>query len=103
MLKYHFTLQDGKNEPIEFDSGRTANWKAVEFADSLPASPAKDARFQFAWTFIAAQQAGKLEALGIPEGTPIEEAIDYIADQFDVVRIDDNSKDNAPLASTPAK
>ena len=103
MLKYHFTFQDGKNEPIEFDSGRTTNWKAVEFAASLPASPSKDARFQFAWAFIAAEQAGKLEALGIPEGTPIEEAIDYIADQFDIVRIDDNSKDSDPLASTPAK
>ena len=103
MLKYHFTLQDGKNEPIEFDAGRTANWKAVDFADKLPDSPSKDARFQFAWAYYAAEQAGKLEALDIPEGTPIEEAIEYIADQYDVVRIDDNSKDTAPLASTPAK
>ncbi len=103
MLKYHFTLQDGKKDPIEFDSGRTANWKAVDFADGLPDSPSKDARFQFAWAYYAAEQAGKLDALDIPEGTPIEEAIEYIADLFDVVRIDDNSKDSAPLASTPAE
>ncbi len=103
MLKYHFTLQDGKKDPIEFDSGRTANWKAVDFADGLPDSPSKDARFQFAWAYYAAEQAGKLDAMDIPEGTPIEEAIEYIADQFDIVRIDDNSKDSAPLASTPAE
>ena len=101
MLKYHFTLQDGKKEPIEFDAGRTANWKAVDYADTLPDSPSKDARFQFAWAYYAAEQAGKLEALEIPEGAPIEEAIEYIADQSDVVRIDDNSKEPAPLASTP--
>ena len=103
MLKYHFTLQDGKNAPIEFDAGRTANWKAVDFAGNLPDSPSRDARFQFAWAFFAAEQAGKLDALDIPEGTTVEDAIAYIADQFDVVRIDDNSKDSAPLADTPAK
>lgn len=103
MLKYHFTLTDGKNDPIEFDAGRTANWKAVDFADTLPDSPSKDARFQFAWTYYAAKQAGKLDALGITDDTPIEEAIEFIADQFDVVRIDDNSKDDAPLASTPGE
>lgn len=102
MLKYHFTLQDGNNEPIEFDAGRTVNWQAVDAAAQWPDSPSKDARFQFAWTYFAAKQANKLEEIGIPEGTELDEAIAYIADQFDVVKIDDNSKDPAPLASTPA-
>ena len=84
MLKFHFTLTDGDNDPIEFDAGRTSNWKSIDAMASIPDSPH-----------------------GI-EGMELAEAAEYIADTYDAVVIDDNTKllakeKDAPLASAPAK
>ncbi|MFR2626072.1 MAG: hypothetical protein ACLS89_00210 [Collinsella sp.] len=38
MLKFHFTLADGDNDPIEFDAGRTSNWKSIDAMASIPDS-----------------------------------------------------------------
>ena len=87
MLKFHFTLTDGDNDPIEFDAGRTSNWKSIDAMASIPDSPHKAAYNDFVWCVIAAE---------------------YIADTYDAVVIDDNTKllakeKDAPLASAPAK
>lgn len=107
MLKFHFTLTDGKNDPIEFDAGRTSNWKSIDAMASIPDSPHKAAYNDFVWCVIAAEQAGKTEEVGI-EGMELAEAAEYIADTYDAVVIDDNTKllakeKDAPLASAPAK
>lgn len=104
MLKFHFTLTDGEKTPIEFDAGRTSNWKASDAMADIPDSPHKHAYSDFVWCVIAAQQAGKAEEVGI-DGMGLQEAAEYIADTYDKVSIDDNSKlledKDAPLASAP--
>lgn len=100
MLKFHFELKDG-DKKVEYDAGRTSNWQALDAVKDWPETPSKQIRFDFAWAFIAAKQAGKLAEVGIDEGTPIDEAADYIADTYDVVKITDNSRDTAPLAASP--
>lgn len=101
MLKFHFTLKDG-DKAVEYDAGRTSNWQALDATKDWPETPSKQIRFDFAWAFVAAKQAGKLKEIGLKEDTPIEEAADYIADTYDVVAISDNSRDTAPLAASPA-
>lgn len=101
MVKFHFKFDDGK-EAVEFDSGRSALWQAQDFGASLPNTPSKSARTDFAWGYLAAKGAGKLEALGIDPETPIGEAVELLADMYDLT-ITDAKGDDAPLAPTPGK
>ena len=104
MLKFHFTLTDGDKAPIEFDAGRTSNWKALDAMEQIPDSPYKHAYSDFLWCAVAAKQAGKAEEVGIAD-MDLKEAAEYIADTYDKVSIDDNSKrtedKDAPLAPAP--
>lgn len=101
IAKFHFKFDDGE-KTVEFDSGRSALWQAQDFGSSLPNTPSKKDRTDFGWGYIAAKQAGKLEELGIDPELPIGEAVESIADAYDLT-ISDADRDDAPLASTPGK
>lgn len=95
-MKFVFAFtkpEDGKT--IEFEGGRTSLWDAQEIAANWPERVTNQSRLDFAWAFCAAKRAGKLKELGI-DGLDVEEAIDAIADTYDL-SIKDNKPD-VPLA-----
>ena len=91
---FEFTKpEDGTS--VKFEGGRTALWAAQEESASWPDRPTNANRLDFAWAYFAAERAGKLAELGV-DGMGVSEAIDLIADTYDV-SISDNKPD-APLA-----
>lgn len=94
-MKFAFTFtkpEDGST--VEFEGGRTSLWDAQEIAAGWPERVTNQNRLDFAWAYCAAKRAGKLKELGA-DGMDASEAIDYIADTYDV-SIKDNKPD-APL------
>ena len=95
-MKFLFTFtrpEDGTS--VEFEGGRTALWDAQDEAEGWPDRKTNANRLDFAWAYFAAKRAGKLGEIGV-EGMDVHEAIDAIADNYDV-NIRDNKPD-APLA-----
>ena len=80
---------------VKFEGGRTALWDAQEESASWPERPTNSNRLDFAWAYFAAKRAGLRKELGV-DGMDVAEAIDTIADTYDV-SIRDNKPD-APLA-----
>lgn len=106
MLKFRMTLQDGDNDPIVLDTGRSSVWEATDVVDKWPDSPSKNSKFDFVWVYCAFRQQKRLAEIGIDEDMSPEEAATYIADSFDVVNIDDRSvgeNGKAPLAPKRGK
>lgn len=102
MLKYHFTLQDTQaGETVEYDTGRTSNWRMLDVMDGVPESPHKRVLSDFVWAAIAAEQAGKKGDLGITDEMGYVEAAELIADKYDRVQIDDNTLLNEKQADAP--
>lgn len=95
-----FTNEEGKT--VEFTTGRSSLWRAQDAAQNFPDNPAKAGRLSFAWGFYAAKNAGKLEEIGIDDpNMPIEDAIDLLADTWDLDIDEAGSK--SPLADTHSK
>lgn len=95
-MKFLFTFtkpEDGTT--VEIEGGRTALWAAQEEAAGWPDRPTNNNRLDFAWAYFAAKRANALKELGV-EGMDTAEAIDAIADMYDMA-IKDNKPD-APLA-----
>lgn len=93
---------DEGGKVIEFATGRTSLWDAQDYANTIPESVNKRAKVDYAWAFYAAQQAGKLGELGVPDGCGVEDGLRYLADNYDFSVVKDDEED-APLASEPAK
>lgn len=94
-MKFRFTFtkpEDGTT--VDIEGGRTALWDAQEEAADWPERPTNASRLDFAWAYFAAKRAGRLGELGV-DGMGVSEAIDAIADAYDV-SIRDN-KPEAPL------
>ena len=95
-MKFLFTFTKPEDSTvIEIEGGRTALWAAQEEAAGWPDRPTNNNRLDFAWAYFAAKRAGKLAELGC-DGMDAPDAIDFIADTYDV-NIRDNKPD-APLA-----
>ena len=75
---------------------------AQEIAAEWPKRPTNQNRLDFAWAYCAAKRAGKLNELGV-EGMGAEEAIDAIADTYDVEIKDNKPEADAPLADAPSE
>lgn len=95
MVKFKIVLSDG-DKSVEIGTGRTALWQAQDYGATLPDTESKRARTDYAWAYYAAAQAGRLAELGVPEGAGVAEAVDLIADAYDMVV--DKADETAPLA-----
>lgn len=101
MLKFSLRFT-GEEKVVEFESGRSSLWRSQDYGAGLPASPSKQGKTDFAWGYFAARQAGRLEELGVPDGMGVDDAIEWIADNYDLY-ISDSKKDaDAPLAAGAA-
>lgn len=102
-MKFVFTFtkpEDGST--VKFEGGRTSLWDAQEIAAEWPKRPTNQNRLDFAWAYCAAKRAGKLNELDV-EGMGAEEAIDSIADTYDVEIKDNKPEADAPLADAPSE
>ncbi len=98
-MKFSFKFTDtNTGESVEIAGGRTALWDAQDAADAWPARKSNEQRLDFAWGYFAAKRAGVLADLGI-DGMDAEQAVDYIADNYDL-HISDGA---APLAAAPSE
>lgn len=95
---FKFTNIDTGAE-TSMQGGRQALWDAQDEAEDWPERKSNAARLDFAWAYFAAKRAGRLDEIGV-KGMETEDAIGYIADNYDV-NISD-TKQTAPLAETPA-
>ncbi len=104
-MVYVVTFSNEEGTVAEVGTGRTSLWEAQDWGACLPESPYKGTKVDFAWGYFAAKQAGKLEELGVPEGTPVAEAVAMLADAYDmtVEKASGKRKADAPLAPEPAE
>lgn len=101
MLKFHFKFEG--EQTIECEAGRSSLWKAQDYGATLPATSSKQGKTDFAWGYFAASQNGILGKLGIEEGAPVEVAVEYIADNYDLTITDNKGGEDDPLASRQGK
>lgn len=102
-MKFNLRYEGEDGSVVEFATGRTSLWDAQDYASTIPDGVNKRAKEDYAWAFFAAQQAGKLAELGVPEGCEVEEGLRYLADNYDFSIARDDDEEEAPLASKPAK
>lgn len=95
MARFHMTFTpDAGGQDVELTTGRTTLWEAQDYGATIPDTPSKDSRVDFAWAYFAARKAGRLADLGISEDTPTDEAVGAIADSYGV----NITREQAPLA-----
>lgn len=97
-MKFVFTFtkpEDGST--VEFEGGRTSLWDAQEIAADWPKRATNQNRLDFAWAYCAAKRSGKLAEIGA-DGMEPSDAIDYIADTYDV-----SIRDNKPAPLAPER
>jgi hypothetical protein len=100
-FKFHFTFDDGESK-VTCTAGRTSLWKAQDYGMAIMKDHAgsRGGRQDFAWGYFAAKDAGILEQLGITDSMDIDQAVDHLADSYDLT-IDDK-KDSSPLPQEAA-
>lgn len=103
-MRFKVKFSDGE-KTVEFVTGRSSLWHAHDAAASFPNNTARSGRLSFAWGYIAAKQAGKLADLGIMDETELSEAIDKLADEWDLVIDEENTEEDeaVPLEGSIAK
>lgn len=96
-MKFHFKFTNTDTGKVtELDGGRTAIWDALDQGATWPERGSNEQRTDFAWGYHAAKRAKALDELGV-EGMTDDEAVDYIADNYDLL-ISDNP---VPLPDAP--
>lgn len=100
-MVYIVTFSNEQGTTAEFGTGRTSLWEAQDWGAQLPETPYKGTQVDFAWGYFAAKQAGRLEELGVPEGTPVAEAVAMLADAYDMEVVKAAERASAPLAPEP--
>lgn len=96
-MKFHFKFTNtGTGDVVELEGGRTAIWDSLDQQAGWPERSSNEQRADFAWGYHAAKRAKALGKLGV-EGMSDDEAVDYIADNFDLY-ISDNP---VPLQVAP--
>lgn len=93
-MKFDFTfISTDDGSKVTFQGGRSSLWEAQDLAAEWPDRKSNQYRQDFAWGYVGAKRAGKLADLGV-DGMDQDEAIDYLADHYDL-----SVKDRtAPLA-----
>ncbi len=100
-MVYNVTFSNESGTVVEFGTGRTSLWEAQDWGMTLPETPYRGIKTDFAWGYFAAKQAGKLDALGIPSDTSVDEAVAMLADAYDVDF--DKVQGGTPLAQKPVE
>lgn len=98
-MKWKLTLTNDEKK-IEVITGRSSLWTAQDFSATLPDTPSRSNKADYAWAYYAAKQAGKLEELGVEENDDVLKVIEYLGDTYDLIS-EDYKK--SPLAHAQEK
>lgn len=85
MSRWKFTVSDNRTgqEVATVESTAPALWDAQDYGASLPDTPSRGSRADYAWLYFAAKRQGCLGNLGLTNETEVEEAVEALAERYD--------------------
>lgn len=85
MSRWKFTVTDNRTgqEVASVESTTPALWDAQDYSASLPDTPSKGSRADYAWLYFAAKRQGCLGNLGLTNEAGVEEAVEALAERYD--------------------
>lgn len=95
-MRFDVVFSNDEGTTVRMQTGRSTLWRAQDYVMDYPDNPARGGRLTFAWGYYAAKSAGKLEELGIDESASVDDAINTLADWWELDI--DEVKASDPLA-----